>query len=49
METVYSMITFLRHDRVLNVTEKGGERAKQQREREGERQSVAVKGLRCGQ
>jgi hypothetical protein len=49
VETLYSMITFLRHDRVLHATEKGEERAKQWRDREGERQSVAVKGLPCGQ
>ncbi len=47
-ETVYSMITFLRHGRVLYAMEKGGERAKQQRDREGERQSVVAKGLFCG-
>jgi hypothetical protein len=45
VEIVYSMITFLLHDTVLYATEKGGERAKQQRGRKGERWSVAAKGL----
>ncbi len=43
------MITFVQHDSVLYATEKGRERAKQQRDREGERQSDAAKGLQRGQ
>jgi hypothetical protein len=36
-------------NRVLYATEKRGERAEQGRDREGERWSVAVKGLQRGQ
>jgi hypothetical protein len=39
------MITFLRHDRVLYATEKGGERELNSRERE---RCVAGKGLQHG-
>ena len=48
VETVYLMMIFLWHVRVLYATEKGGERATQQRDREGERQSVAAKGHGVG-
>jgi hypothetical protein len=36
------MITFVQHDRVLYAMEKGGERDKQQRDREGERDRVLL-------